>query len=397
MLVAAILLVAGGGAALAVVLSSGATSTTTTSKRRLPEGFVGAMVDGPVFAKGVNLDDQLAFIVATGVESLRVAVNWSAAQPYQSFSQVPPNQRSEFQDEGGVPTHFSELDRIVGPAAAHGLSVLPVVESAPRWDAQHPGSIASAPKSPAAYAAFLVALVRRYGPHGTFWGAHTSIRPVPIRMWQIWNEPNFVSYWSERPFAPSYVALLRASHAALLSADPGAKLVLAGLPDFSWKYLAQIYSVPGARQTFDIVAVHPYTAHAVGIPVILGKVRAVMDQFGDSAKPILATEISWPSSQGKAPQQFGIGTTEALQAQRLDQVLPLLAADRSKLGLIGFYWYTWMGDEGPRAFPYAFDYAGLLKYVGGQISAKPAFEVFRRGALAIESCRRKGTLASSCL
>jgi hypothetical protein len=397
MLVAAILLVAGVSAALAVALSSGTTSTTATSKRHLPEGFVGAMVDGPVFAKGVNLDGQLAYIVATGVERLRVAVNWSTAQPYQTFSQVPPNQRSEFQDEGGVPTRFSELDRIVGRAAAHGLSVLPVVEYAPRWDAQHPGSVASAPKSPAAYAAFLVALVRRYGPYGTFWAAHPSIRPLPIRMWQIWNEPNFVSYWSERPFAPSYVELLKASHAALLSADPGAKLVLAGLPDFSWKYLAQIYSVPGARQTFDIVAVHPYTAHADGIPLILGKVRTVMDQFGDSAKPILATEISWPSSQGKAPQQFGIGTTEALQAQRLDQVLPLLASDRSKLGLIGFYWYTWMGDEGPRALPYAFDYAGLLKYVGGQISPKPAFDVFRRGALAIEGCRRKGSLASSCL
>jgi hypothetical protein len=101
MLVAAILLVAGVSAALAVLLSAGATSTTTaTAKRRLPRGFVGSMVDGPVFANGVNLDAQLAFMVATGVESLRVAVNWSTAQPYRIFSQVPPTQRSEFQERG---------------------------------------------------------------------------------------------------------------------------------------------------------------------------------------------------------------------------------------------------------------------------------------------------------
>jgi len=386
------LLIAGAAVALALALSS-----TATRARRLTGGLiVGVMADGPVFANGVNLNQQLDSMVASGVESLRVAVDWSAAQPYQTFSQLPATQRSEFQDVGGIPTRFAQLDRIVGPAAARGMSVLPVVEYAPGWDARQPGNPGSAPRSPAPYAAFLGALARRYGPRGTYWSAHRSVPPVPVRMWQIWNEPNFPSYWSERPFAPSYVRLLGASRTALKSADPGARLVLAGLPDFSWQYLAQIYEVPGASRLFDLVAVHPYTAQADGVVTILGKVRAVMDQFGDRHKPILATEVSWPSSAGKAPQQFGIGTTETLEAERLDQVMPMLASNRSKLGLIGFYWYTWMGDEGARASPYAFDYAGLLKYVDGQISPKPALSVFKRQALAIEGCRRKGAVADSC-
>lgn len=392
MLAVAGLLVAGAAVALALALSS-----TAPPKRRLSEGFiVGVMADGPVFANGVNLNQQLDSMLASGVESLRVAVDWSAAQPYETSSQVPTAQRSEFQDVGGVPTRFSQLDRIVGAAAARGISVLPVIEYAPAWDAQQPGNPGSAPRSPAPYAAFLGALARRYGPRGTYWSAHQSIAPVPTRMWQIWNEPNFSSYWSQRPFAPSYVRLLGASRAALKSADPGAKLVLAGLPDFSWQYLAQIYRVPGASRLFDVVAVHPYTAQAAGVVTILGKVRAVMDQFGDRRKPILATELSWPSSAGKAPPQFGIGTTETVQAERLDQVMPMLAGNRSKLGLIGFYWYTWMGDEGARARPYAFDYAGLLKDINGQISPKPALSVFKRGALTIEGCRRKGPVADSC-
>ena len=374
-----------------------ALSSPTATKRRVRQGFViGVMADGPLLTNGVNLSEQLDSMVASGVESLRVAVDWSAAQPYRTFNQVPATQRSEFQDVGGVPTRFSQLDRIVAPAAARGMSVLPVVEYTPAWDARPPVSPASAPRSPAPYAAFVGALARRYGPHGTFWAAHPGISPVPVRMWQIWNEPNFLSYWSERPFAPSYVRLLSAARAALKSADPGAQLVLAGLPDFSWQYLAQIYEVPGAIRLFDVVAIHPYTAQASGVIMILRKVRAVMDRFGDHGKPILATEVSWPSSAGKAPDQFGVGDTETVQAQRLDQAIGLLADNRSKLGLMGFYWYTWMGDEGPRASPYAFDYAGLLKYVRGQVSPKPALAVFKRRALAIEGCKRKAKDAGSC-
>ncbi len=394
MLVPAVVVVAGVAVALALALTS--SGTTPATRRDTARGFVGVMVDGPVLTGNVDLGRQLDSMVAGGVESLRVAVNWSLAQPYQTMAQVPAGQRSQFQLAGGVPTSFSALDRIVGLAAARGLSLLPVVQYAPAWDALKPGNPASAPRSTAPYAEFLIALVRRYGPHGTFWSTHRSLPVVPIRMWQIWNEPDFLRYWSQRPFAPSYVRLLRAAHAALQSADPGGKVVLGGLPDFSWQYLAQIYAVPGARRQFDVVAIHPYTAQPVNVIKILRLVRAVMDRSGDAGKPILATEISWPSSQGKVPDQFGIGTNERLQAERLNAEMPLLAANRAKLGLMGFYWYTWMGDESPPPNAYAFDYAGLLKYVGGNVSAKPALGVFTRGALAIEGCRRKGSVAGAC-
>ena len=344
----------------------------------------------------MNLDQQLDLAVASGVESLRVAVDWSAMQPYSSAAEVPVADRARFQTVAGVPTQFSDLDRIVGSAARRGLTVLPVVESSPSWDALRPGTVGSPPKSAAPFAAFLTALVDRYGPRGSFWSGHPSVPRVPIRMWQIWNEPHLVTYWSEQPFASSYVKLLAAAHAAVKAADPGAKVVLAGLANYSWRYLANIYRVPGAKQLFDIVAIHPYTAQPRGVITILRRARAVMDRFGDSQKPILATEITWPSSLHHAPPQFGVSVTEQQQAQRLGQLLPLLAANRAKLGVIGFYWYTWMGDETPRAKPYAFDYAGLLSDVNGTVTAKPALSTFKRGALAIEACRRK-TSAEGCV
>jgi hypothetical protein len=386
--------------ALAIALlcgcgSSGAPKHSTPAAKNVSGPLIGVTFDGPVLDPAVDLGQQVDRAVASGAESLRVAVNWAQAQPYRTLSQVPQSQRAAFVNIGGTPTRFGDLDRLISAAAAKRLSVLPVIEYTPLWDASLPGNSSSPPTRPAAYAAFLTALVKRYGPSGTFWTEHPRLPKVPIRMWQIWNEPHFTSYWTTQPFAAGYVALLRAAHDAIKSTDPGARVVLAGLADFSWQYLAQIYRQPGARDLFDVVAIHPYTATARGVITILRRARQVMDEHGDAGKPILATEITWPSSEGKAPPQFGVSTTEAQQAQRIAQVMPLLRADEARLHLIGLYWYTWMGNETPSKHPYGFDFAGLEKYIAGKIAAKPALAAFQREALRIEGCAAK-VLASAC-
>ena len=57
---------------------------------------------------------------------------------------------------------------------------------APAWAARNPAVPSSPPRDPADYAAFLTALIGRYGPAGLFWQAHPELRPQPIRRWQIW-------------------------------------------------------------------------------------------------------------------------------------------------------------------------------------------------------------------
>lgn len=384
----------GGAVAVAIALAACGSSGERHRGSSHPAHagpVIGVMFDGPVLGPRVNLDRQVDLAATSGVQSLRIAVDWAAMQPYRDAASVPAADRSQFQTADGVPTRFSGLDRIIGSAARRRLTVLPVIEFSPTWDAAQPGTLGSPPRSTAPFGAFLTALVDRYGPRGSFWSTHSGVPRVPILMWQIWNEPHLARYWSVQPFAPSYVRLLAAAHAALKSADPGAKVVLAGLANYSWRYLASIYRVPGARRLFDIVAIHPYTAQPRGVITILQRARDVMDRFGDAGKPILATEITWPSSLGKAPPQFGVSTTERQQAQNLGRVMPLLAANRAKLGLMGFYWYTWMGDETPRPRPYGFDYAGLLKYVNGTVAAKPALATFKREALAIESGARSAS------
>ena len=54
---------------------------------------------------------------------------------------------------------------------------------------------------------------------------------LPIRSWQIWNEPNLGPYWCGKANAKQYVAMLRAVGTAIKQVDRGAHIVTAGLPD----------------------------------------------------------------------------------------------------------------------------------------------------------------------
>jgi hypothetical protein len=381
-----------------LILASSIPAAGAKTTAAVPQGFVGVNLDGPMFpapASGVNLPQQLATMESDGVESIRVVFNWAAAQPYKSWSRVPAADTGNFVTAGGVPTDFAPIDQIVGLAAAEGISVLPTVVYAPAWDATGANNVSFArPARTAPYASFLKDLIARYGPHGSFW-AHASVK-LPIRRWQIWNEPDVVNFWPKQPFASTYVSLLAAAHKAVRQADPGAKVVLAGLTNYSWKDLEKIYKVRGARSDFDEVAIHPYTAKPAGVITILQYARNVMRQNGDAAKPIVADEIGWTSShgQGATGVAAGISTTEPKQASNLAAVLPMLAADRTKLKLAAFDVYTWAGDEVPGSF--TFNFAGLLRYSNGTLTEKPAYSAFVKAALAMEHCRRKGATASRC-
>jgi len=383
----------------ASVALSGSAAGAILPGTPVPFGFVGVNVDGPVLtpADNVNLARQGDLMVASGVQSVRVAFNWAVAQPYRSWADVPAGQASAFRNGvGNVPTSFAMTDQVVRLAVQRGLTVLPTVLYTPAWDATtRPGRSVAAVKQTGPYANFLTTLVHRYGPHGSFWSSNPSVRRAPIRLWQIWNEENDANYWPQ-PFAGSYVALLRAATGAIRSADPGAKVVLGALTQLVWTSLGQIYAIPGARRLFDVVAVNAFTATPSKLIWFLHLVRRSMAAARDPNKPLLDTEVSWPSALDKSSQSYGWNTTERGQARDLAQTLPMLAAQRKELGLLGFYYYTWIGAEYPDA-P-SFKFGGLLRYDNsGQIVTKPAFAVFKQSALELERCREKGRLATQCL
>jgi hypothetical protein len=335
--------------------------TSLADARSVPRGWLGVTVDGPLTEPGDPFASEWDLMAASGVETVRVAFDWRTAQP----------------SDGG-PIDLSETDVVVAAAAARRMPVIPVVHRTPAWAAIDGPT--SAPNGTAAYARFLTALVRRYGPRGSLWAERPELPRLPIRQWQIWNEPNLTLFWTPQPFAKRYVALLKASRRAVRAEDPGARIVLAGLPNISWVALRQIYEA-GGRGSFDAVALHPYTSTPANIMRLVRLARTETRRFHDARVPIWLTEISWAASRGQAKGPPGLVTDERGQATRLREALRRLAQARKQYRIQKVIWYTWLSREGSSN---PFDWSGLRRLRGDQLVSAPALGVYRRAARRLE-------------
>jgi hypothetical protein len=170
------------------------------------------------------------------------------------------------------------------------------------------------------------------------------------------------------------VKLLRAAHTALHQADPQARLILSGLTNDSWNALVKIYKA-GGKPYFDAVAIHPYTAKVNGLVKIMAFVRYGMRRFHDGGKPIIVTELSWPSAAGKVRHIGFNEVTERQQARRVAASYELLAKDHRHFKIEAVYWYTWLSIDRGR---YYFNYAGLRKITSHGPASKPAYRAFKR-------------------
>ena len=99
------------------------------AERRVPRGWLGVMVDGPVEARDAEEWDRMA---RAGVETVRTAFFWSLVQPR------PP-------DDPGGSFDFRSTDLLAIAAARHGIGLLPVVQAPPFWAAVQPWVFASPP------------------------------------------------------------------------------------------------------------------------------------------------------------------------------------------------------------------------------------------------------------
>lgn len=368
----------------AALLALGA-APASAGPRQAPFGFMGVQVDGPLLDPATDLEREFDLMAASGVESIRHVVYWADLQPHRRAASVPAAERDRFVEIEGVPTDFSASDRVFAAAARRGLAVLPVVLRAPRWARRAPSRLASPPRGNGAYARFLRALVGRYGPAGTLWAQRPDLPRRPQREWQIWNELNIDTYWSSpRPFARRYVSLLRAARAALEGADPGARVVLCGFANFSWRALDQAYDA-GARGLFDVAAVHPFTGPVRFVGRIVELNRQVMARHGDGRRGLIVSELSWPSARGKTKTTSRFETTEEGQATRLRRAYRLLLRERRRLRLERVIWYTWLSAD--RNSPNAFSWSGLRKLAPDGRDApvsKPAFRAYRRIARGVQ-------------
>jgi hypothetical protein len=380
--IAAVAGIRAGAIAIALALSLAgalaAAGPAAAAKRIVPKGFYGVNVDRDIPWAPAELAGRSWTAMATGgVESARVLFDWSEAQ-----------------SQRGGPVSFHETDPMVARAAAHGVELLPVVMYAPAWARVKPELKESAPADPAAYAEYLRTLIARYGPNGSFWAEHPELKRRPIRAWQVWNEPHMHWQWfPNEDWDRRYGALLRVAAAAIRAADPKAKVVLAGLTNYSWDRLDDLYRRGRIRGWFDALALNAYTQVPAHLKAIIRRNRGVMDERGDRKVPIWLTEFGASASRGKlwVEGQDHLQTTDGGLAKLVTRLYEMLVGRRRELRVERTYWYTWASvyrDTGAGANGGIFDYSGLQVYDGSRLESKPAYGAYRRSARLHQGCKK---------
>jgi len=287
-------------------------------------------------------DRDTAYMRAARIGSVRWPLVWEAVQPTAS---------ADFD--------WAVFDQVVATAARGRLRVLPFFYGTPSWLSRKRTILPiDSARERRAWSRFLRAAVERYGPRGRFWREHRrgSAEPLPkraVREWQGWNEANF--FYFATPASPTrYARLLRLSHAAIVRADPGAKVILSGLfaeptakpPNAlsAVTFLRRLYRVPGIRSQFDGIALHPYADRAPRLRRMTEEVRRVAIENRDPGARLYVTEMGWGSQKDPEVVSFERGVRG--QVRELRAAYRYLIANRGRLNLKAAYWFTWRDVEG---------------------------------------------------
>jgi hypothetical protein len=344
--------------------------------RSVPQGFFGVMYDhGVAEAPGEVQDAQWDLMASSGVESVRTVFSWAGAQP----------------GGRGTPIGFEATDPVVRRAALRNVSLLPVVFYSPIWARAYRGRFTSPPKRRSDYAAYLAALVARYGPDGTFWAENPDLPRRPVREWQIWNEPHLPAYWDapeDGPYgyARTYPLMLRASYKAVKRLDPGAKVVLAGITQRAWEEIAILYR-HGIKNYFDVAALQIFPQTVKRAVKATALFRNSMRRRRDGRKPIYLTEITWPASKGRTEGiRYQRQETPLGMATKLSQMYRAMALRRRALGVRKVFWYTWASPYGRGGS--IFNYAGLQRFDDHVFEPQPALRAYQRSARTYQGCQK---------
>lgn len=257
--------------ALGAALAALAISTSAATAAKPVYGVVPQ--DG-----GVPGEADLRLMPEAGISSMRLLLHWGSVEP------VPGTY------------NWGNIDAMVRETTNRGIQPLFFFYGTPAWaaaeDKRRCGECSVyPPKSRAtrgAFADFIRAAVRRYGPDGDFWKAPALVRtdaaqldgllgpcglppllppcdppddpndptPVPpttpppppptttpgpneppcgctvaspLRVWQIWNEQNSPKYFAPKVDVKDYAKLVKSSSKAIKSVDPGAEVMLGGM------------------------------------------------------------------------------------------------------------------------------------------------------------------------
>ncbi|MEZ0579076.1 cellulase family glycosylhydrolase [Nocardioides sp. MH1] len=289
--------------------------------------------------------DRLARAGATWV---RIDVGWRTLQP-----------------EGRGPFelwYVDLLDAVLEGAKQDGLKVILNLWLTPEW-ASDSGSPYAPPRDDDDYADAIRRAAERWGDD--------------VDAWEIWNEPNFDSFFAGADPA-TYTRLLCTAYPVVKQYDDD-PVLFGGLMYNDDAWLRQAYEA-GAKDCFDALATHPYVGPSDAAPdtPAVGAVwrlthtpamREVMADFGDRGKRIWVTELGWSSGPDSAGNPWDRAVSPQRQARFLREAVELI---RNRYPYVGpIIWYR--DVDGPTD-----DYQDGFGLLHPDLSPKPAMCAFER-------------------
>jgi hypothetical protein len=209
---------------------------------------------------------------AAGMTYVRFDVSWRNMEPVR-----------------GSYRYRAKLDAVISAIRSRGMRLTMTVIETPSWANGGRGRWAP-PSDMRDYARFVGMLARRYA-------ARTGM------VYEIWNEPNDVHFWSTGPNVARYTAMLKAAYKAIRAADPDATVLGGSILANDLAFLRGIYA-NGGGSSFNGLSLHPYCgSRAPGdtssswfsFKRSVPQFRSVMALRG-TVKPIWITEFGWSTT-----------------------------------------------------------------------------------------------------
>ncbi|MCV7354654.1 family 1 glycosylhydrolase [Mycolicibacterium fluoranthenivorans] len=236
---------------------------------------------------------QLDMMQSIGIKNVRIGVSWATLQPRQG---------------GGYNWGLTNYDYIVDQALKRGMGVLGVLHETPTWAGDRLGS--GMPTD-----------VTTFGNFTAEVAAHFEGR---VADYEVWNEPNAKFFLD--PVSPAnYTSLLKEAYTRIKGVDQDIT-VIGGVLGFGFTltspdgttrtmnpvdFLDGMYAA-GAHGYFDALSFHPYKpdirfsdqeGNALTPLAQLEQMRQLMEQYGDGALKVWATEYGLPTVPGEISQE----------------------------------------------------------------------------------------------
>ncbi len=292
------------------------------------DSFFGVQTHFGQYRSGV--DELLDLIKAGGIGWIRDEVYWS-----------------EIEKEKGVFRFPAAYDNYLRAAQARGIRVLLILDFG---NSLYSSSEKGGPSTKAeheAFARYCREIIKRY-------------KPVGVRHYEIWNEPNASTFWRPSPNPEDYAKLLETAYKVCKEADPGATVIGCSTSGTDLDFIRRVVRAGGGR-FMDAVSFHPYCQPLPPERRLLTDISKVNKLFPD--KPIWITEFGYPAYAGTS------GVPEETQANYLVRAF-LLA--RTVPAVERVFWYDFQNDgEDPDEAEFNF---GLVRK---NKTPKPAYNAYK--------------------